>query len=462
MTNQCIEHINNETIFGNEILHFPDRVLTFLSKDNGHLAVITSNAWLGKEYGFQFKKFLLDNFHIKYIVKSNTEHWFSDSQVSTIYTVLQKGISDEPTKFVTVNFKLEERFTQDDINRQLSQIEEFYTEIDNCDNPRNPKWRNDNTFNDLYRNEQDRIEVCIVPKQKLSESIERKDNWSKYFLSANLFESFDASLTQLYPRVIEVFRGERTGWNDMFVVPERDVIASGIENACLVPYIKSPTELQQIEFDGNYNFKLFVCSTPFEQLPNGTKAWIHKFENAQNTNGTQTIQQACAGHRPCWYSLRPKQASIVTAINPYERFFFTFSNTPFTIDQRLIAMKVNDGYDVELIAVLLNSAITFLTLEMRGTSRNLGALDLNANYLKQLRILNPDLLSEQQKADILTTFQPLKHREIESIFAEVQKADRINFDRTILRSFGIDEKLLDGIYSLLTTSVDDRISMQNR
>ncbi|GHT35420.1 hypothetical protein AGMMS49574_24780 [Bacteroidia bacterium] len=431
-------------------------------KNSGHLAAITSNAWLGKEYGSQFKKFLLDNFHIKYIVKSNAEHWFSDSQVSTIYTVLQKGISDEPTKFVTVNFKLEERFTQDDINRQLSQIEEFYTEIDNCDNVHNPKWKKDNTFSDLYRNEHDKIEVCIVPKQKLLESIERKDNWSKYFVSANLFESFDASLTQLYPQVIEVFRGERTGWNDMFVVPERDVIASGIENACLVPYIKSPTELQQIEFDGNYNFKLFVCSTPLEQLPNGAKSWIRKFEKAQNTNGTQTIQQACAGHRPFWYSLRPKQASIVTAINPYERFFFSFSNTPFTIDQRLIAMRVNESYNVELIAALLNSAITFLTLEMRGTSRNLGALDLNANYLKQLRILNPDLLSEQQKTDILTAFQPLKYREIETIFAEVQKQDRINFDKTILRSFRIDEKLLDGIYSLLTTSVDDRVSMQDR
>ncbi len=34
--------------------------LKFL-KPNGHLAVITSNAWLGKNYGQQFKKFLLDN-----------------------------------------------------------------------------------------------------------------------------------------------------------------------------------------------------------------------------------------------------------------------------------------------------------------------------------------------------------------------------------------------------------------
>ena len=197
-------------------------------------------------------------------------------------------------------------------------------------------------------------------------------------------------------------------------------------------------------------------------MPNGAKSWIQRFANAQNKNGSQTIQQTCAGHRPYWYSLRPKQASIITAINPFERFFFTFSQTPFTIDQRLIAMCVQDGYDVELIAALLNSAITFLTLEMRGTSRNLGALDLNANYLKQLKVLNPDLLNDTQKSDVLVAFQPLKHREIESIFKEVQKADRINFDKTILRCFGINENLLDSIYSLLISSVDDRISMQNK
>jgi len=431
-------------------------------KDRGFLAAITSNAWIGKEYGFQFKNFLLDNFHIKYIVKSNAEHWFSDSQVSTIYTVLQKGTNDEPTKFVTINFKLNDHFAQNDINRQLSQIEDFYASIDNCDNPHNSIWCKDNTFNDLYKSENNKIEVCIVPKQKLLESIKSKENWSKYFISANLFKNFDTSLTQLYPNAIEVFRGERTGWNDMFIVSEKDVIMSGIENQFLIPYVKSPTELQQIEFDGNYNFKLFFCSTPLEQLPKGAKSWIKKFENAQNTNGTQSIQQACSGHRPFWYSLRPKQASIVTAINPYERFFFSYAKKPFTIDQRLIAMEVKNGYDVELIAALLNSAITFLTLEMRGTSRNLGALDLNANYLKQLRILNPDLLSEQQKTDILIAFQPLKHREIKSIFDEVQKPDRINFDKTILRSFRIDENLLGSIYSLLTISVNDRVSMQDR
>lgn len=431
-------------------------------KDGGYLSAITSNAWLGKEYGFQFKRFLLDNFHIKYIVKSNAEHWFSDSQVSTIFVVLQKEKNDEATKFVTIDFKLEDYFSQEDINAQLSQIENFYSEVDNCENPLNLNWVQDSTFADLHKNTQTPISVCIVSKEKLINSMDENDNWSKYFLSADLFDNFDNSLSQLYPTIIDVFRGERTGWNDMFVLPKKDLASSGIESDYLIPYVKSPTELEQIEFSDNYKFQLFVCSDNFEELPIGASNWIRRFENTQNTNGTKTIQQACAGHRPYWYSLHPKKANIITAVNPYERFFFTYSEQPFAIDQRLIAIQVNEGYEVELIAALLNSSLTFLSLEMRSTSRNLGALDLNANYLKQLRVLNPDLLSNEQKTEILQAFKPLKNRNIESIFTEVQKEDRINFDRTVLRCFGIDERLLENIYSLLLTSVNDRVTMKEK
>jgi hypothetical protein len=431
-------------------------------KDNGILTFITSNAWLGKEYGFQFKQFLLDNFHIKYVVKSNAEHWFRDSQVSTIYSVLQKSSNNAPTKFITLNFKLSEHFTQDNIDKQLSEIEDFYSELDTCESGININWTYDETFADLYKNSAISASVCIIPKQKLLKSIETKENWAQYFISSRLFESFDKVLIQLYPNVIDVIRGERTGWNPMFVIPEHDTAFTGIEEEYLLPYVKSPAELSQIEFNDNYRNNLFVCSDSFDKMHKGAKTWITHFENAMNKNASQTIKEACFGHQPYWYTLRPKQATIIMAINPYERFFVSFSETPLTIDQRLIGMTTKDGYDVEFIAALLNSAITFLTLELRGTSRNLGALDLNANYLKQLRILNPDILSQNQKCEILEVFQPLKKRKIETVFDEVKMQDRIDFDKTILRCYGIDEKLLDSIYSLLVTSVYDRVSMQNR
>lgn len=450
--------INERADYFTYCIYNADRFL----KPDGCLSAITSNAWLGKEYGFQFKKFLLDNFHIRYVVKSNAEHWFKDSQVSTIYFVLDKIQSEEPTKFVTLNRKLNELFVTDSISEQIQQIEEFYSDIDNCSDPHNDLWEKDNFFDDLFKRKDGSLSVCMASKECLLGSLDNKTNWGQFFLSTNLFGSFDNCLTQYHPNIVKVFRGERTGWNPMFVIKGENVKASHINEKYLVPYVKSSSELQQIEFDGDYNFRAFVCQNKINSMDKGTKSWINKFVKALNKNGTQTIPEACAGHRPYWYSLNPKKAHIITAVNPYERFFFSYSKEPFVIDQRLIAMQVQEGYNVELIAALLNSVITFLILEMRGTSRNLGALDLNADFLKQLNILNPNLLSKKDADAIITAFQPLKNRAINSVIDEVTRTDRRNFDTTIMKCFGLDENLLDILYNILITSVRDRVSMSGR
>lgn len=431
-------------------------------KQGGYLSAITSNAWLGKEYGFQFKQFLLDNFHIKYVVKSNAEHWFKDSQVSTIFFVLERSLYAGDTKFITLNFKLENHFSQNSLNLQIQQIEDFYNDIDNCNDIQNHDWHADGNFENLYRRKDGLVSVCIVPKDILVSSLSEKENWDQFFISTDLFGSFENCLIQYCPNIVDVFRGERTGWNDMFIISEKDIVASRIDPQYLKPYIKKPSELKCIEFDGNYQSKIFVCDEDFEKLDAGTKSWISKFTDTQNKNGMKTIKEACAGHKPYWYSLNPKKANIITAINPYERFFFTYSKHPFVIDQRLIAMKVCNGYNTELISALLNSSITFLILEMRGTSRNLGALDLNANYLKTLKALNPSVLSEEQKTDIINAFNPLKHREIKSITEEIKMPDRIAFDKIILNSYGLHVSLLSNIYSLLSDSVSNRVSMSER
>lgn len=432
--------------------------IRFLKQD-GCLAAITSNAWLGKEYGLQFKRFLLDNFHIRYIVRSTAEHWFKDSQVSTIFMTLERGASDAPTRFVTINKKLGRLFSNGDIYTQLGQIEDFYAEVDNCDSVGSASWTRNGIFRNLYNKADGSVCVSIVPRDALCKSVAAGRNWGEFFYSPDLFSNFENSLTRYFPRIVNVIRGERTGWNDMFVIKSNEAGATGIQGKYLMPYIKSPGELDRIEFGAGYKHWVFVCQDSIDKIDAGTRKWIEKFQNAQNKNGSKTIMEACGGHRPYWYSLRPKQAQIITAINPYDRFFFTYSKQPFTIDQRLIAMQVQNGYDVELIAALFNSVITFIALEMRGTSRNLGALDLNANYLKEIRLLNPDLLSKRQKDMIVKAFAPLKNRPIGDIVDELGREDRKAFDKTIFECYGFSECLLEPTYKLLASAATERISL---
>lgn len=435
--------------------------LCFL-KEEGTISVITSNAWLGKDYGSQFKKFLLNNFHIRYVVRSVAEHWFSDSKVSTIYFVAEKCNYEKPTKFVTLNFKLSDQYDKSDLSKIFSQIEQLYSNIDNCNPPQNAYWKNDCVSPEAVHSIDGLIDIVIVPNDVLLESIDAETNWDQFFTSINPLEIFDKYLVPYCPTVFHVIRGERTGWNPMFVIPAKNVEKTHINPRFLVPYVKSPTELATLEFPGKYKNYLFVCDQNTELLDKGTMSWIDRFRNTKNKNGSKTIQEACSGHKPYWYTLSPKSANIVTAINPFERIFFAYSKEPFVIDQRLVALQIQDGYDVELIAALLNSICTLLTVEFKGISRNLGALDLNANFLKQMRLLNPNAISSSDKAIILDRFKVIKNRPVGTIFEELKRSDRIEFDKAILSAFNIPQNVLKPLYRILLSAVQERTTLKNK
>ena len=431
-------------------------------KPGGIISAITSNAWLGKEYGVQFKSFLLNNFHIRYIVRSTAEHWFSNAQVSTVFFVLEKKESDEPTKFVSLNFKLSEKFGNTGTHEQIAMIDSLYAQIDFCQPEFNSEWSVDSAFHNLYHKIDGSVDVSVISKDTLIKSLASGVNWSQFFTTENPIEVFEPYLSQYSSSIFKVIRGERTGWNNMFIIPEKNINASGISPEYLISYVKTPAEFTTINFSGQTRNMVFVCHESASCLDSGTKKWIERFENVPNKNGSATVAEANAGHKPFWYSISPKKAHIATAINPYDRFFFSYSTTPFAIDQRMIAMQIQDGYDIDLIAALLNSVSTFIAIEFIGTSRNLGVLDLNANFLKKIRFLNPDIISDEAKTKIRHAFEPLKNREIGTIFEECQMQDRISFDTAVLEAYGISTDILKPLYNLLCNSVSNRISLKDK
>jgi hypothetical protein len=112
---------------------------------------------------------------------------------------------------------------------------------------------------------------------------------------------------------------------------------------------------------------------------------------------------------------------------------------------------------------LLNSIVSLLIVELNGVSRNLGALDLNADFFKtKMKILNPNLLKDKQKQDILASFASIKNRPVESYKTEFQRQDRQDFDKTILKAFSFDTKILKQLYEILTETIENRVEMKNR
>lgn len=430
-------------------------------KDGGVISVITSNAWLGKEYGLQFKEFLLENFHVKYVVRSKAEHWFKAPQVSTLFLVMEKTDSVASTRFVTLNFKLDDHFVKGNIERQIRQMEQLYASVDYCDDPLCGEWKKSTTYPDLYSRKDGSIDVCIIPREVLRQSLAAGDNWSQYFMSSHILDAFNDCLIPYNDTLFTPFRGERTGWDPMFIIDNIEHQHSPSDKY-LMPCVTSSSELGSVKFGGKFKKRMFVCGKELAALDDDTRSWIKTFEEQSNKNGSKTIRQACGGHKPYWYSISPKRADIVTSINPYERYFFTFFEEPVAVSQRLVAFKIGRGQDVELMAALLNSVIIFLEIELKGTVRNLGVLDLNANYMKQLRYLDPDVLSAEARQRILVAFRRLSSREVLPITEELRQEDRRSFDRVILESYNLDVNMLPVIYQVLEQLVAERVSMKQK
>jgi len=434
--------------------------LKFL-KDNGILSAITSNAWLGKNYGLQFKKFLLDNFHIKYVVKSNAEHWFKDSKVSTIFITLEKGKSQEPTKFITINEKLATLFK----DKSLQQFEDSYTEVDNCNNSKNANWKENTQFKNVFHKTDGTISVSIVEQTHLVNSLASQENWATYFVSQNPLSIFETKLINPFPSVYDTGRGTRTGWDEMHIISNDENKSLKIEKEFLLPILKTSQELKMIAYSNKSEYNLFVCNENEKNLkakyPNAYKH-IKKFEIATNKTGV-SLPEILKTRKPFWYSLKPEEvANIFISINPDKRLFFSFSKSPLYLNQRLVAIRVKKK-DVEIVSALLNSIVSLLIVELNGVSRNLGALDLNADFFKtKMKMLDPSLLSDKQKESILSKFETLSKRQIQDYENEYKQKDRIAFDEEVLKSFGFKTAILYHLYSLLTETIRNRVEMKNR
>lgn len=438
--------------------------LKFL-KDGGYLAAITSNAWLGKDYGIQFKQFLLDNFSIEYVFQSKAEHWFEDSQVSTISITLQKSQEKKPTKFVTLNFKLNDYFKEADRIDHLKQFELLYEEIDSCDNPLNKNWESDVEFKGVYNKSDGTITVSIIDREYMLRSLTTEENWAINFIAQHPLSIFEKSLINPFPKIFDVGRGTKVEKNDMFLLSSAEAKQLDIEREFLIPVLKSSREVTQILHLEPLDTFLFSCDKPLDELkrsfPN-TYSWIKKWEVEKNKTGI-LLPLALKSKKPFWYTQYPEQkANIFISVNPNRRLFFSYSSTGIHLDQRLVAIRV-DKNDCELIAALLNSIVSLLLVELNGVSRNLGALDLNASFFKKrMKMLNPALLSEDKKRNILQKFRPLASRKILDYNEELNADDRKAFDKTVLEAFGYSANLVERLYKILSQIVTDRVEMKNR
>lgn len=388
-----------------------------LLSENGKIGLILSNAWLGTDYGEIFLELIQKFYDIETVVISGKGKWFDNVDVVTTFLIAKKRNPDTPIdQNRTISFcTLKESIYEIPDIKQLS--ESILLETDN----------EFVAIKNYSVNEITSFETIGVP-------------WCGYFANLNWLMEVSEKLIDCN-RFFNFTRGERRGWNDLFYP------ASGhnIEAEYIKPVLKNLRGTSGLYCSADA--QAFCCSRSIEELEqinhSGALQWIRSFENQNNDKGIPlTTSLRKANHY--WYEMKSENmADFVANVNFDRSLFFAECTPRVFIDQRMIGLTLKEDFQNEnriLLLALLNSVLSMFFIESFGFGRGLGALDLRATkFERDFKLLNFELLSEEQKQNIINAFQPLANRNRFPLEQEVQQADRVNFERVLFETFEISE-----------------------
>ena len=397
---------------------------TDLIEDGGRIGVVVSNSWLTTRWGEKFKSQLSASFNILRIVKSANGKWFENADVVATLLVLEKTTQrNNKIDFVSTNKRIDE-WTPSTIRRMVASTLSRKT-ADEC----------------ISKTTHSTDDIAYLGDQGIT--------WNALFADLSWFKSI-ASMLKKASDFILFARGERRGWDKLFY-PQAN---HGIEADYIVPVLKSSRNLGD-QLIGEAKNDAFCCSLTKDQLKElgheGALNWISKFEYSTNGKG-RPLPQVLAKGNQLWYEMKATSlADMVISMNPDKKLcVFRLKKRSF-VNQRLIRLSVKNTQQTDLLHALLNSAISLFYIENIGFGRGLGALDLSSeNIARNLRVLDPNLLSQEKRDSIVRSFSNLLKRKAEDLPIELTRDDRIEFDQTVLRAFGIKADL-DMIYGSLLT-----------
>ena len=400
-----------------------------LLKANGRAGLITSNSWLAANGGEFFNE-LNKKYNVLQVHVSGNGRWFKNADIVTTLLILEKRNGDQAgqTSFVVWKKTLEE----------LSQSEEDRSILTSgCILARND-------FSDVYQ--------LSSYNQDIIKSIKALNVcYNAFFHHVNWLLDISDKLVPI-GTIFNVFRGSRRGWDRMFY-PARG--AHRIESEFIQPVLKNARNVNYLDVTANDN--AFCCDQSIQELQDGGKIgaleWIRLFEHQVNGVGIP-LPQALARANVYWYQLeRNEIAELFTMMNPGKRFFYGRLSEPSFINQRLIGLaRINRNDDLDLLHALLNSVISYFYIEASGFGRGLGVLDINKDNIGKCFMLNPGLIDEASKRDILEAFNRLKETPIVDISVELRKEERIAFEQTVFRAFSIEnylESVIDSLESMI-------------
>ena len=388
-----------------------------LLDDDGKLGVILSNSWLGTDVGRKFFQALQYYYDIEAVVASNNKRWFKNADVIGTLLIMKKKSISKPDLQHKISFWL--------VKKDIHHINEDELEV---------------LVNSIVLNEVLDSNIATFKQYSYQEI----NNVTKYGITLNaLFHDVlwvEKLADKLVPvsKFLEVKRGERRGWNDLFYPVE----ANDIETEYIRSVLKNPASLKS--YDAETDTEAFCCHRSKSELEKlghkGALAWIERFEHIKNGSG-KPLPIALKRSGGYWYEMDDAtKADYVTALNPDKRLFVAKFREKNFVDQRFTRMLLKfQNVNSELVHAVLNSLYGMFAIEAIGFGRGLGVLDASSTRLKHMFMIDIEKISKQDAIDIIDFFDKIKQRRVMDIDDELKDPDRKKFDCKVLQAIGAQD-----------------------
>lgn len=391
-----------------------------------------ANSFLGTEAGSIFLDSIRESFDDIKIHISGSGRWFQNADIVTALLVMRRK-SDERKENGSISF-----FTWKRNLENISASRDCQEAIVNS------------SLLDVELNSDVITRVNYTHEE--IEALKLKNvSYNSMFSNLKWLLEIEKKLTPI-SSYLKVFRGSRRGWDSLFFPSSKTNIEPQFLKDVLInakttnSYVATPT----------LGKKAFCCNMDMDELEAecyfGALRWIERFSNETNEKG-KPLPQVLARKGMKWYELTTdEEAEIFTMMNPDDRMFYAKFNKPTFINQRLIGLKRKRHTDnIDLLHALLNSILSLFYIEAVGFGRGLGVLDINKDSISRCYLLNPALLTEEQKKDILEKFSALSARGIIDINQEFNDPVRREFDTAVLSAFGIGsyyDRIVDSLKTM--------------
>ncbi|MGC9059542.1 MAG: N-6 DNA methylase, partial [Candidatus Aenigmatarchaeota archaeon] len=414
-------------------------------------AVVPINIARGKATE-KIRNYLLENYYIKYIVKTTKDLAFSESaSFRDILLVAEKRKprDDDTTTIIFLNKSIKE-FSIEELQNVVNKIKSFVLKNNEIYSDQDVQISmvslkelkgHSNNFMRFLRG------VSLKRNKVVLEFLEKIENSSKLrnLSLEEMLEGFHASpegLSQLV-FIVNPINESRTKRNVLLVlkeIKEAFIIAEQpelrkkykIERYKVVPAIKTLTGIKTMDVSSSHDFLLVDNFYGFQDIMKLSK-WKGKFS---------------------WEEVKKRMKNRATYVailhrigfsSPNTRFVSCFSEEPFQTTHAFNVFPNKSKEESMLLCLLFNSIVGLsqLLILMKETTGQY--FEFMQSDLEELKVFKFETLSQDEKSLIEKCWNKISNVEFPSIIEQLEKRfwARIELDRAILKVLGFSDKEIE-------------------